>query len=105
MEQLHERTVVEGRRLLAEHSELGRALAALLFRHDPIHISYEENCQEYAPEAARILARLGDCCTCDDACVVIYQELVRSFGAEAVGAMKDQEQLAGETWALWQGSA
>ena len=82
--------------------ELPGALAALLFRFDPIQIAYQTNADEYQPEAANILTRLNLCHNVGDVCQVVYEELVRSFGVEAVGSAEDYEPIARETWALWQ---
>ena len=76
-------------------------LTALLFRHDPVQIGYETNCEEYAPEALSICARLNTCSGSNDVCRVVYEELVRSFGPEAVGSLQEYKELAAETWALW----
>ena len=78
------------------------ALAALLFRFDPIQIAYQTNADEYEPEAANILTRLSLCHDVGDVWEVVYEELVRSFGAEAVGPTEDYGPIAKETWALWQ---
>lgn len=80
------------------------ALTALLYRHDPVQIAYQTNADEYQPEAAHILTRLQACQSPADVCQVVHQELVRSFGVEAVGAADQYQQLAQETWALWQES-
>ena len=76
-------------------------LTALLFRHDPVHITYETNWDEYAPEALNIRTRLNSCLDFDDVCRVVYEELVRSFGAEAIGPLQESEPIAAEAWALW----
>ncbi len=90
--------------LASERVQLADALTALLFRYDPIHIGYQTNSDEYEPEALHILGRLGKCHDALDVCRVIYEELVRSFGSEAVGSTSDYEQIAGDAWQLWLGS-
>lgn len=82
--------------------DLSGALTAVLFRHDPIQIAYATNADEYRPEAAHILTRLNSCRNPAEVCLAIHEELVRSFGAEAVGAAEGYSQIAHETWALWQ---
>ena len=89
------------RRRPGSTDELRGGLVALLFRHDPIHIGYETNCQDYEPEALRILARLSGCVSAEDVCQLVYRELVHSFGAEAVGSHEQYQQLAFEAWELW----
>lgn len=85
-----------------DRAAVPEALAALLYRYDPIQIAYQTNADEYQPEAANILTRLGACRGPDDVCQVVYEELVRSFGIEAVGSPEEHRQLAQEAWALWQ---
>jgi hypothetical protein len=87
--------------LACEHVELPGALAALLFRHDPIQICYQTNPEEYQPEAVHILSRLGACDNARDVSRVVYEELVRSFGIEAVGSIEEYDQVASEAWELW----
>ena len=106
MTQIGDRTAVEFVKSDgAAYVELRSALVGLLFRYDPIQISYGTNCEEYAPEAENIVARLGLCYSAEDVCVVVFEELVRSFGTEAVGAIKEYERVAVEVWELWQGFA
>jgi hypothetical protein len=81
--------------------QLPEALAALLFRHDPIQICYQTNPDEYQPEAVHILARLSACDNAGDVSRVVYEELVRSFGTEAVGSIEEYDQMASEAWELW----
>src|SRR5690349_57350 len=96
------KTQVGAQRRLGSADSMRGELVALLFRHDPIHISYETNCEDYEPEALRILARLSDCLGPEDVCQIVYQEFVRSFGREAVGAREQYEQLGLDAWGLWQ---
>lgn len=85
-------------------ADLPGALAALLFRHDPIQIVYDTNADEYQPEAAHILTRLNTCHCAEEACRVVHEELVRSFGTEAVGSADEYGQIAREAWELWRNS-
>jgi hypothetical protein len=54
------------RRLRAEYGELFDSRAALLYRHDPIGINFEDNTDEYEPEAETILPRLRSCHSVND---------------------------------------
>jgi hypothetical protein len=84
-----------------EQADLPQALAALLFRHDPIQICYQTNADEYQAEAVHILSRLSACDNAGDVSKVVYEELVRSFGTEAVGSIEEYDQMASEAWELW----
>ncbi|MGA8502385.1 MAG: hypothetical protein WB683_12615 [Candidatus Sulfotelmatobacter sp.] len=89
----------------ALYGELFDATAALLFRHDPISISFDNpNADEYAPEVETILPRLSTCQSTDEALHVVHEEFIRWFGAETAGPRQRYEQIAVEIWQLWQGS-
>ena len=51
----------ENKRLKAKYGSLFDSITALLFRHDPIGINFEDNTDEYEPEARTILPRLKAC--------------------------------------------
>jgi hypothetical protein len=87
------------------YGELFDAAAALLFRHDPIGISFENpNTDEYEPEAETILPRLSSCHSSDDVQHVVHGEFVRWFGADTAGPQERYEQIASDLWQLWQRS-
>jgi hypothetical protein len=93
------------RRSRAVYGELFDAAAALLFRHDPIGISFENpNTDEYEPEAETILPRLSSCHSSDDVQHVVHGEFVRWFGADTAGPQERYEQIASDLWQLWQRS-
>jgi hypothetical protein len=97
-----ERIREERRRLRAEYGPLFDQIVRILFRRDPMGISFETNTDEYEPEAGTILPRLPDCASVDDAQRVVREELVRWFGAD--GAMPDFGETAREVWEAWIGS-
>jgi hypothetical protein len=96
-----EEILEEERRLRAQYGELFDAMAALLFRHDPIGIDYETNADEYEPEARTILPRLRDCHSEADVTRVVHQEFVRWFSADDAGPLERYEQIGRELWQLW----
>ena len=53
-----EQILEERRQLKAEYGALFDSITALLFRHDPIGINFEDNVDEYEPETGTILPRL-----------------------------------------------
>jgi hypothetical protein len=53
------------KRLKQEYGELFDQTSAILFRHDPIGINFEDNTGEYDPEAGTILPRLAACAFSD----------------------------------------
>ena len=60
-------------------------LAQILFEEDPIGINFEDNTDEYEPEAGTILPKLRDCETVEQVQFVIYTEFVRWFDVEIAG--------------------
>jgi hypothetical protein len=91
------------RRLKAEYGRLFDSLAALLYRHDPIGINFEDNSDEYEPEAGTILPRLRSCHSADDVLQVVYAEFVRWFDSATAGPQEHYKEIASEVWQLWQG--
>jgi hypothetical protein len=93
------------RRLRAEYGELFDSTAALLFRHDPIGISFKENTDEYEPEVETILPRMRDCHGADDVLQVVHEEFVRWFDMGTAGPREHYQEVASEIWQLWQSAS
>lgn len=97
-EQIHE----ERRRLKAEYGSLFDSVAALLFRHDPMRITFDDlNTYEYEPEAGTILPRLRECKSANDVVRVVHEEFARWFGPDA-GTESAYTEIAAEIWELVQ---
>jgi hypothetical protein len=95
--------IEERRRLKAQYNHLFDDVAALLFRHDPIGIAFDnENVDEHELEARTILPKLRECQSAKDTLQVVHQEFVRWFGAEIAGAEKHYTLIATEIWHLWE---
>ena len=75
------------RRLKAEYGTLFDSVSALLYRHDPVGINFEENTDEYEIEAETILQRLSRCHTLED----VHN-----------GSREHYKQIAPEIRRLWQ---
>ena len=103
MTRTREKIRQERRQLREEYGELFDSTAALLFRHDPIGISFENpKMDEYEPEAGTILPRLRVCNSSDDVLRVVHEEFVRWFEASNAGPPERYTQIASEIWQLWQ---
>ena len=103
MTRTREQILEARRRLKAEYGELLDAVSGLLFRADPIGISFDnKNLDEYEPEAGTILPRLKDCTSADDTLRVVHEEFVRWFDADTAGPRDNYQQIANEIWELWQ---
>ena len=102
MPKTREEILRERRALKAEYGDLFDAVAALLFRHDPIGIAFEnENTDEYAPETGTVLPRLRGCKSGADVLRVVHQEFVRWFDADTAGPEEHYVDVASEIWRLW----
>ena len=65
--------------------ELVRELTAVLFQADPIGLNFEQNVDEYAAEAASIVARVTDDAERADVRRVVVEEFAHWFGEEYIG--------------------
>ena len=93
----------ERRRLKAQYGALFNSMAALLYRHDPVGINFDDNKDEYEPEAGTILPRLSSCHSGEDVLQVVHEEFVRWFDRGTAGPPGHYEKIASEVWQLWQG--
>lgn len=91
-------------RLRREFGELFDQMSAILFRHDPIGINFEENTDEYDPEVSSILPRLAACASAIEVHRVVFEEFCSWFGPENAGDETRYGAIAGEIWALWSAS-
>jgi hypothetical protein len=98
-----EEILEERRRLRAEYGESFDATVALLFRFDPIGVNFEDNTDEYEPEAGTILPRLRSCQSPDDVLQVVHEEFVRWFDSSIAGPQERYREIASGIWQLWQG--
>ena len=102
MAKTREEILEERRRLKAEYDKLFHSTAALLFRHDPIGINFEDNMDEYHTEAGTILPRLRSCQSAAEVQKVVHEEFVRWFGPATAGPPEHYEEISIEIWQLWQ---
>ena len=102
MPNTREEIIAERQRLQAEYRELFDEVAALLFRHDPVGINFEDNMDEYEAEVGTILPRLRSCHSADEVRTVVHQEFVRWFDADIAGPEHNYEKVATEIWEHWQ---
>jgi len=104
MARTREEILEKRRQLRKNYGELFDATAALLFRHDPIGINFEDNTGEYEPEASTILPRLSGCGSVDEMRRIVHEEFVRWFDAATAGPEERYSTIASEIWQLWQRS-
>ncbi len=76
-------------------------LEALLFEADPIGINFEENSDEYRPEAETIQLRRAEAHSTADVRRIIHEEFVRWFDDQLAGPPERYEQVARQVWERW----
>jgi hypothetical protein len=89
-----------GRRLQGQEDAVA-ALEAMLFRHDPIGIDFENNTDEYRSESQTILLRRAEAKTQDELRRIVHEEFVRWFGDDIAGPQIRYDAIADELWASW----
>lgn len=90
---------LEQRRALKRaHPAAFARLAALLFEEDPIGLDYEENTDEYEPEATSILPRLPACTSATQVRDVVHAEFVHWFDAYIAGPPERYARLGARVW-------
>ncbi len=94
----------DNRRVRAEYGQLFDDVAEILFRHDPIGINFEDNTDEYEPEARTIVPRLKTCRSPQDVITVVHEEFQRWFDPEIAGSRDRYATIADEVWCLWRKS-
>jgi hypothetical protein len=96
------RQLAEERRRLAEsHGPLLAEVSAVLFRHDPIGINFEDNTDEYEAEASTILKRMGAATSPTEARRIVHEEFVRWFEPEIAGPVERYTDIASEVLAAY----
>jgi len=102
MARTREKILHERRQLKEQYGALFDSVAALLFRHDPIGIAFENpNADEYEPETGTILPRLRRCESHADALRAVHEECVRWFDADIAGPEERYSEIASEIWQMW----
>jgi hypothetical protein len=83
------------------YGELFDATAALLYRHDPMGIGFDNpNTDEYAPQAETILPRLSKCRSSGEVLPLVHEEFCRWFGIATAGPRERYAQIASDLWHL-----
>jgi hypothetical protein len=89
------------RRMKEEYGALYGNVEALLFRHDPVGINYEENKDEYELETSLLLPRLRNCGSSADVTRMIHQVFMECFSPVSAGPEQHYESIGAEIWQLW----
>ncbi len=91
----------ERERQLLGQEDAVQTLEALLFRHDPIGLNYEDNLDEYRAEAQTITLRRSEARSVDDGRRIAHEEFVRWFDVDIAGPPQRYQSIAEEIWADW----
>jgi hypothetical protein len=62
-----------------EYGTLFVSISAALFEADPVGINFDVNTDEYEPETATIIPRLGSAKSTQDVQAIVYDEFCRWF--------------------------
>ena len=85
-------------KLLVDKEPLVADVEAILFRHDPIGINFDENKDEYRPEAETIVIRLSEALDEHDLLRIVHEEFVRWFSSSVAGGLDRYADIAHEIW-------
>jgi len=66
-----------------------------------LSINFEDNTDEYEPEARTILPRLRTCANSDEVVAVVFEEFQKWFGPQIAGGKERYSSLSKEIWLLW----
>ena len=83
------------------YGELFDEVSAALFEADPMGINFEDNSDEYDPEAGTIISHLKTTKCAEDVEIIINEEFVRWFGDEYAAKNNKYKLVSEKIWALW----
>ena len=87
--------------IMPHFRERGETISALLFRRDPLKLSFGSNRNEYDEAAWAILSQLIICQSRKGALAAVHQGFCLAFGAEKTGPVADYKNVANEIWRVW----
>jgi hypothetical protein len=79
-------------------------MSAILFRHDPIGINFDDNTDEYEAQAATILKRLRPGTTLAEARRIVHEEFVFWFEPPIAGPEEKYTDIASDLLAVYERS-
>ena len=88
--------------LHARYGDLYERITAILFRHDPVGLNFDDNTDEYAPEARRIAWVLSTLSSVDEARRTIRDIFAASFDDRLAGPESRYQRAAEDIWGLWE---
>lgn len=91
----------ERKKLSITYKELFSEISAILFRHDPIGINFDDNTDEYDPEAGTILPRLRVNVSLEELTAILHEEFIRWFELDMAGPKDKYSAIAKEILAVY----
>lgn len=88
--------------LHARYGDVLERITAILFQHDPMHLNFEHNTDEYEPEARRILWSLPTINSVDEARHTIRAIFAALFDDRMAGPESRYQRAAEDIWGLWE---
>lgn len=85
---------------MTEYKEVIERISRILFEEDPIGINFEENTDEYDPEARTIAPRLKNCETIEEIQIVVHEEFCKWFDQKIAGDLGNYRKIAERIWAM-----
>jgi hypothetical protein len=85
---------------MTEYKEVIERISRILFEEDPIGINFEENTDEYDPEARTIAPRLKNCETIEEIQIVVHEEFCKWFDQKIAGDLGGYRKIAERIWTV-----
>jgi hypothetical protein len=84
-----------------EYGTLFASISDALFEADPIGINFDDNTDEYEPEAGTIIPRLGSAKSAEDVQAIVYEEFCGWFDPKTAGPREKYASVSAKIWDLW----
>jgi hypothetical protein len=84
-----------------QYGTLFAAISDALFQADPVGINFDDNTDEYEPEAGTIIPRLGSAKSAEDVQAIVYDEFCRWFSPLDAGPTEKYASVSARIWELW----
>jgi hypothetical protein len=94
-------TKIERDEIKRKYGTLFASISEALFEADPIGINFDHNTDEYEPEAAAIIPRLGSAKSAEDVQTIVYEEFCLWFAPVNVGPREKYGPVSAKIWELW----
>lgn len=94
-------TKTERDAIKSQYGTLFASISAALFEADPVGINFDENTDEYEPEAGTIIPRLGSAMSAEDFQAIVYEEFCTWFSPIDAGPREKYASVSAKIWELW----